>query len=357
MSLLDLSLNNGSRCSEHCIDILRRKNDSTALSGYSDAGNSGLQRAIAESIGSGIGPGNIYLHNGSGPILKQVIPHVIRSKIKSSPWRMLRHLLQKRGYTLIAPYPTYSKIPDKAAASGLSVQLLELRPEDDFKLSADRVAQTLKRGDGLVYLCNPNNPTGQILLSPDKIAGLAERFPQSFFWVDEAYIEYLEGSRSAELVARYPNVACLRSFSFAHGLASIRFGYLVASEKLVKESESQVTEYRVGGLAEELALAALRDDAHLVAIRRESAVERSRFMALNGLGGIEFFESSTNFILGRALGQLSAQQLALGVRERGILIKTFEPNPSHPMEKYFRITLGTSEENSRLIAAFQDVLR
>jgi histidinol-phosphate aminotransferase len=304
---------------------------------------------------------NIYLANGSGPILKQVIPHLIRREIKSRYSRVFKHLFTKNGYPLITPSFTYFKVPLKSMKMGLQVHLLETGPETGFALDLDALRKLLDKQDGLVYIANPNNPTGQLQLTREEIVGLVETYPRSTFWIDEAYVQYMPPEIHlpvSDLVPAHKNLVVSRSFSFAYGLAALHLGYLIAQEDLVKEMESQTTEYRIGKFQEEILLAAIADEQHQDEIRSwtQEAVSTLR-EGLEAIGGIESYPSHCNMLLCRFTDGRLAAPFAQAMQAKGIRIKVFKALGSTGFGAYFRVTTGIPEENQRLIATAEQVLR
>ena len=204
---INLGLNDGTICPKACIDVMQRHKSITSLRNYTTSLNNPVLDTISQI--DGVAPDNIYLANGSGPILKQCIPHLVRSKIKSSPGKIFKHLVSKNGFPIVTGRLTYFKVPLKASKAGLTVKLLPLGKEANWKLRPEDVAAALKETPGLAYICNPNNPTGQLMLTRDEIEGLVKRFPDSIFWVDEAYVQYIskdEHRPLSNLVPKYNNL-------------------------------------------------------------------------------------------------------------------------------------------------------
>ncbi|MGB1699686.1 MAG: aminotransferase class I/II-fold pyridoxal phosphate-dependent enzyme, partial [Nannocystaceae bacterium] len=267
---LNLGLNDGTYAPEASIAALQEFSSRTSLRNYTSPNNDPLREAIAEA--DGVKPENVYLRNGSGPILKQVIPHLVKRAIQSSPSRILRHVINKSGFPIITPRHTYSKVPRKAAGLGLTVEFMPLEPPD-FELDVGEIDRHLRKRDGLVYITTPNNPTGNVLISRTEVERLARTYPRSQFWIDEAYVHYVDPATHAycsDLVPKFNNLVVSRTFSFAYGLAGLRVGYLLAPADLVQTLESQVTDYRIGMLAERACVAGLRDDSHLPFVREKT---------------------------------------------------------------------------------------
>lgn len=352
---LNLGLNDGTYCPQASLDAMQRFSSRTSLRNYTDANNDRLRATIAER--DGVSPEHVFLRNGSGPILKQVVPHIIKEAIKASPRRVARHLLAKNGYPIITPRLTYSKVPRKASELGLTVHMLPLRPEDGFKLDVGLLDARLAKQEGFVYITSPNNPTGNVLITRAQLEPLLQRYPTSTFWIDEAYVQYIDEAEHeyiSPLVARYPNLLVSRTFSFAYGLAGIRVGYLLARPALVKELDKQLTDYRIGMLQEAMVVAGLNDKEHLPFVRAECAREaRLLIDGMNALAGIEAFPTQVNFVFARFTDGRTGAWLKGRMAEHGVLIKAFEPYAGENYDEYFRVTLGVGVENQY----FLDVLR
>ena len=345
-----MALNHGTYCSSACQDVLRRYHSRTALRHYGSADDRELREAIAAV--NGVSWEHVLLGHGSGALLKSAIPYVIEQRIRQSPGRIVRHLALRRGYPITTPRMTYFKVPHGALRMGLGVDLLPLARENQFAFSTSALVARLKRGAALVYLSNPNNPTGNLLLSRDELLPIVQQFPDSTFVVDEAYVEYLAPERQAlcaELVPCRRNLLVLRSFSFAYGLAAARVGYLVADQDLVRELEQKATPHAIGQLSADLVMASLADPEHLPFVRQRTTEERQRLSArLRRHSSLEVYESETNFVLCRLASGWTARQLYDELFRRGVRIKVFDPLGREDFSDYFRVTIGLPEENEFL---------
>jgi histidinol-phosphate aminotransferase len=345
---LNLGLNDGTYCPKACIEVLQGMSSTTDLRNYTSSDNAPLLEVIARI--DGVRPDHIYLANGSGPLLKQCVPALVEKGIRASPLRIARHLLSKNGYPLITPELTYFKVPLKGARLGLQIELLPLTPESGFKLDPAHIRAALKKRPGLVYITNPNNPTGDVLISREDLVPLLEEFREATFWLDEAYIQYIDPEEHAplsDLVPHHPNLVVSRTFSFAYGLAGVRMGYLLARPEWIQEFASKVTDYSFGTLQESLAIAALEDAEHLPFMRRQTREQLAILLAgVRSHEGIEAFDSKSNFFLARFTdGQRTGPVLAEKLAERGIKIKVFAPVKDRTYEAWFRVTLGLPDEN------------
>lgn len=362
---LNLGLNDGTHASEAAMEVMRAfAKDRTGLRNYSTADNDPLREAIAHV--DGVTPRHVYVQCGSGPILKQCVTWLIRNSITSSPRRIASYALRRGGYSIITPRFTYSKVPKKASGGKIRVEFVPLAAENGFTLDMKELDAAIGRRDGLVYIANPNNPTGNVLLSRDQLEPLLQRYPDSIFWIDEAYVQYVDPAEHryvSDLVPKYDNLFVSRTFSFAHGMAAMRIGYLLGPPTIIETFESQVVNYRIGALAEAMAVAALEDEDHLPFVRKVTAEAREQIRTgLAQRSELEAFDSTTNFILFRFRDGRNARFLAEEMKRRGILIKVFEPfvderyGIHERYDEYFRLTVGLPAENERMVAEIIDAL-
>lgn len=353
---MNLGLNDGTYCPQACVEVMARFNTRTSLRNYTDGANQRVLDAIAAH--DGVKPENIYVANGSGPILKQAMQVLIEQGVKSSVTGVLKHLANKSGYPIITPTLTYFKVPIKAENRGLALRWVPLTPESGFTLDMGELEAQIKKGPGLVYIASPNNPTGNVLITREQLIPLLERYPKHTFWIDEAYVQYAEPAVHtpvADLVPKYRNLVVGRTFSFAYGLAGIRMGYLLARPDLIAHLEGQVVNYRLGVLQEELLIAALGDQEHLPWLRQECATQRKLLCdGINAMDGLEAFENSTaNFVLCRTTDGGPAKALTDPIEDAGVHLKTFASVGGQTYPEFFRITLGLAAENLFLLGLIQ----
>lgn len=355
---LNLGLNDGVWMPQACVDHLRGLTTRTALRHYPSETNKHLLEAISRA--NNVGVDHVFVQNGSGPILRQVVPHVIKSQILSSPRRVVRHAVNKSGYPVLTPRFTYGKVPSNAAKLGITYVLLPCGPENGFTVDVPDLARRLDRQDSFVYIVTPNNPTGNVMVSPQALEPVIASHPGSTFFLDEAYVEYLDPSQHstfAPLVPRYKNLMVSRTFSFAWGLAGAHVGYLLGEVGLVQKMRSQLTGYVISKLAEDLCVAALSDKSHLPFLREETARERAFLReGLERHPGIESFPSDTHFVFCRFKDGRTGKELAERMLEKGIKIKTISAIQDHRFDEYFRITLGVRMENAWFLDKLAEVL-
>ena len=246
---------------------------------------------------------------------------------------------------IICP-PTFGMYAVAARIQGAEVREVPLRPERDFALDVDAVLAACDAQTRIVFLCSPNNPTGNALepAAVDKLlAALAGR---SLVVVDEAYIEF-SGDRSlAGSLARYPHLVVLRTLSKAYGLAGARVGSLIADAAIVALLGKVIPPYSIPQLTIEAVFATLA--APQLAVQRERVAqvrgERERLRAaLAAAPGVrKVWPSVANFLL----VDFAAADAALEAARRAkLLIRDMRSVSPHSL----RISVGTPEQNDRLI--------
>jgi histidinol-phosphate aminotransferase len=202
----------------------------------------------------------------------------------------------------------------------------------------------------VVFVCNPNNPTGTSVGAEvfDRfVAGLPEGV---VLVVDEAYFEYVRRGDfpdSLGWVSRRPGTAVLRTFSKIYGLAGLRIGYGVMDAELAGYLERARHPFNVNLLSEAAALAALEDAAHVertLRVNREGAEELTREL---GTLGIEVWPTDANFLLART----GAGSYELLLRE-GVIVR---PMGGFGLPEHVRITIGTPDQNEKLVKALQKI--
>jgi histidinol-phosphate aminotransferase len=202
----------------------------------------------------------------------------------------------------------------------------------------------------LIFLCNPNNPTGN--LSPEwAIRELAELGP--LLVVDETYHEF-SGFTAAPLVAEHPNLVVLRSFSKWAGLAGLRLGYGIMAPELVQRLMAIKQPYNISTATEAALYASLEDTDLLLQRVRKLVEERVRLETmLHKMPGIQVFPSKGNFLLCR-VARRPARQVQEALARQGLFVRYFS---APPIEDCLRITAGFPEHTDRLVAALQQILR
>ncbi len=227
-------------------------------------------------------------------------------------------------------------------------EIAERRLDPPFEIDDAAVAWTGASAADVVFVCSPNNPTGNT--QPlDAIRSLAST-SDGLVIVDEAYVEF-GGDTSLPLVTEHPNVAVVRTFSKAFALAGARIGYVLAAPEVVEDLERVRLPYHMSTLTQAAGLTALRHadeaSAGLDAIR----AERDRIVrALSGIDGVTVFPSQANFVLFQPPGD--AKELWRALLDRGVLIRDL----TEVVPNALRVTAGTTHEVDLFLKALEEVL-
>ena len=291
-----------------------------------------LQRRIREKIGeyTGFDPSHIIAGAGSDELIDQLF-----------------RLFVSSGDTVIDCDPTFGMYSFWARIAGAEIRSV---PRDAaFDVDVPAVLDAIDSNTKMVLLSSPNNPTGNVD-SLDQVRPLLDT--GLLVVMDEAYYEFC-GVTASGLVREYKNLVVLRTFSKWAGLAGLRVGYGIMSPRLVDHIIDIKSPYNVNSAAEAAALASL-DDAEALLDRVKAIVEeRERlFSILNGIRGVAPLPSGGNFILCQ-FGPGRAGTIFDGMAKRGIFLRKF----SHErLRDYFRITVGTPEQNDTVVAALGEVV-
>ncbi|SRR5579884_459990 len=250
-------------------------------------------------------------------------------------------------------YPTYQDYKAAAHAAGCKVQLLfpGLAPTvDDLQSALSGICS----GVDLVFLCNPNNPTGRSL-SADAVRWLIKRHPSALFVIDEAYVDFVD-EESVSLL-RWPlpkNTIVLRSFTKIFSIPGLRLGFAVASQEIIKKLSRLQEPWSVNGTALSVGESLLGEKAFVersrMRLRRE---KKSLFEGLSRIKGLEPIPSETNFLLVRRTDRRSVEPLKRSLIQERVLIRSGS-NFRGLGRSYFRVAVKKEFENRKLIALLKE---
>jgi len=241
------------------------------------------------------------------------------------------------------PVPTYTLYP--ALADIQDCPTIEIPWAQDC-----RIPQELFKTDAaLTFLCNPNAPTATFV-PVDEIARLAQSL-DSVLAVDEAYVDFSDDN-CLRLLERFDNVIVLRSLSKGYSLAGLRFGYGLASERIIDAMIKVKDSYNVNVATQAAAAAALADRDYFRTNVEKIKQQRTRLTTALRELGFEVPESQTNFLLVRVT-ELSAPQIYEELTRRNIYIRYFK---TAGLQDRLRITVGTAQQNDALLGALAEVL-
>jgi histidinol-phosphate aminotransferase len=225
--------------------------------------------------------------------------------------------------------------------------LLALSLDEPWAISTRDVARALAAEPSIVFVCSPNNPTGNA--HPVEVVAELAAGANALIVVDEAYIEF-GGRSAAALVAGHPNVAVVRTFSKAFALAGARIGYCLASPEVIDDLRRVRLPYHLSALTQAAGLIALRHKDDALAILDAVRQERDRILAELPPLEVRAFPSDANFVLFRP--PRPAQEVWRELLDRGVLVR----DVTSVVPGCLRVTAGTPEEVDRFLSALKEVL-
>jgi len=304
---------------------------------YPDPLGGDLKRALAAH--HGVESTQILLGNGSHELLMQF------AQVFAGP-----------GVDIVASRYGFAVYALAAQAAGATLRLADAYPREHAMPRGhdlDAIAAAVTPATRLVYLANPNNPTGT-WFATDAFHQLLHAMPRDIlFVVDEAYAEYATDPAlpsAVALLSGHPNLIVTRTFSKAYGLAGLRVGYALAHPGLIAVMERVRESFNVNNVGLAAATAALADQQHVASVRERNAAERERVAANLRERGHFVHPSQTNFLLVEFGAQTPAIEAALIAR--GVVLR---PMGGYGLSECLRITVGTPEENQRLLRALDEV--
>ena len=278
---------------------------------------------------------NILLGAGSGEILKVCDDAFLA-----------QHRL------IVGPDPTYESV--YVYATNSKADAIKVPLTDDHRTDIPGMIRAVKnnyRDVGFVYVCNPNNPTGQIV-PKQEIKQLLDSMPSDVpVLIDEAYHHYVDNPDYAEsipYVREGRNVIIARTFSKIAGLAGMRLGYAVAPKELIDKMRL-VANGSINVLVKYAGLAALKDQDHETLIRKRNAESRKKTMAELKAYGYEVIPSEANFFM-VDIGE-DVDTAGFAFLDKGILVGRKFPS----MDGWLRVSVGTEDEMSRFVTAFKEI--
>ena len=254
-----------------------------------------------------------------------------------------------RDAILICP-PTFGMYQVYAAIQGASVRRVPLRREEGFALDEPALMAAMDAPPKLVFLCSPNNPTGNEIDHAVVARVCQSMTGHGLVVIDEAYFDFIEGQSMLSLRQQYPHVVILRTLSKAHGLAGARCGALIADPDVIDLLSRILPPYGLPTPSIEAALASLEGDTMTLMGKRIEALREQRARMAVALakvpGVLRVYPSAANFLLIEAA---DPGALVAAARRHGVLIRDYSNDTDLPGA--LRISIGTEQQNDLLLAA------
>jgi histidinol-phosphate aminotransferase len=295
---------------------------------YPDGNAFYLKRKLAGKLG--VSPTNLILGNGSNEIIEFV-----------------GHALMEPGTDVITSQYCFAVYPIVARLFGANLVTV---PARDYGHDLPALLRAITPATRVVFVANPNNPTGTLAPAADIDRFLDEIPPHVLVALDEAYIEFLE--TPGDLLPRVrdgklPNVLLMRTFSKIYGLAGLRLGYGIGHPELIAALEKVRQPFNVNSLVQAGALAALDDSEHILRTRRNNAEGLKFFEAAFRENGLRFIPSVANFVMVH-VGE--GQRVCDAMQKLGVIVR---PMAGYQLPEWIRISVGTPAENQRCLEALK----
>lgn len=302
------------------------------LNRYPDGSGFYLRQALAKK--HGVSQDQVVLGNGSNELIELLVRTFLRP-----------------GDEAVVPHPSFVVYPMIVQAAGGIRVMVMLK---DYRMDLEAMARAVTPLTKIVFIANPNNPTAT-MVTADEVETFMGRIPDRTIVVfDEAYMEFAFGPDfpdTLNYVKQGRRVVTLRTFSKATSLAGLRVGYGIADADAISLMNRIRQPFNVNSLAQVAALAALEDEAHVLECVRMNEAGRHYLYEEFKTLGIRYVPSRANFILvdvGRSAADIYQKLL-----QQGVIVRPMTP---FGMETALRITVGTPEENRKLVKALKAVL-
>jgi len=297
---------------------------------YPDGSGFYLCKAVAAKLG--LAPENVILGNGSNEVIE-----------------FLGHAFLNPGDDVIIFQ--YAFIIYKLLATSFAARTIEL-PTPNFQQDLGATLDAITPKTRLIFIPNPNNPTGS-LISQRAMDSFMSRVSENIVVVfDEAYFEFLDDPPDTlQYVREGRNVVVLRTFSKIHGLAGLRIGYGIATADLIEILHKTRQPFNVNSIAQAGALAALEDDAHIRETKRVIDEGRAYLQEQFSEMQVSFVPAVANFVMVNVGDGCAVFEKLL---RRKIIVR---PLKGYGLPEWVRITVGTMEENRKLIGALRELIR
>ena len=312
-----------------------------------------MQRALAETWLYPDGSGHVLKHKLAAKLGVDV-NQITLGNGSNDALVLLAETFLKPGLEAVYSQYAFAVYPIAIQATGAKgVMVPALPPGSKMELGHDlaAMARAINANTRVVFIANPNNPTGTWMPAAELEAFIAAVPRHVIVALDEAYFEYTEGlglQNGVEWLDRYPNLVVFRTFSKAYGLAGVRVGYAVSHPSVADMLNRVRQAFNVSAVGLAGAAAALDDMAHVNAAVKVAVAERARVAARLTRLGTRVVPSAGNFLLLHA--GANARQRFDALLRKGIIVR---PVGNYQLPEHLRVTLGTVEQNERFLSAWE----
>ncbi|MCQ2455364.1 MAG: histidinol-phosphate aminotransferase family protein [Clostridia bacterium] len=257
------------------------------------------------------------------------------------------------GDPVLILWPSYDNFRLTAEVNGAKLYFSELT--DKFEFDFNKFSSDIERiNPSLVYICNPNNPTGT-LVTPDQIKNLLTAFPDTMFLIDEAYSEFSKVSVNS-YVTEYDNLLVTHTMSKAFALANFRFGYLVSSKENIKDISRIRNPKNITTFTQNAVIAALSDVDYMWKYVEEVNSAKKWFTEeINSLDSrVKVYHSNGNFVLIKCADVQIKDKIVERLAENNIFVR--DVNQSETLKNCFRVTIGNRKDMEKVFDNLKKIL-
>ncbi len=317
--------------SKSCVEVVEKSLSN--LNRYPDMNGHDLKKALSDH--HGIPPERIILGSGSEGVMTYIAKAFlgVGDEVLTSSNSFI-------GFYIIAK------------ASGASLKLIS--PRESHQFDMETIEKSITPKTKIIYLANPNNPTGTIITKSELESLLKKCPPNIIIIMDEAYFEYAKDHKSYpnSLDYNYPNIISLRTFSKAYGLAALRVGYGVASEEIVTTLTKVKPPFEPNLLGQAAACEALKDQDHIKQGIIENKTEYERLFNYLKDKNLNPIPSFTNFVTFFTKSAENSDWLFEQLLNQGVIIRKLGANNMHD---FIRISIGTKQEMDHFYESFDKI--
>ncbi|WHH56892.1 histidinol-phosphate transaminase [Petroclostridium sp. X23] len=318
-------------CSSKAKDAMMEVMNTPGL--YPDANSTELRNALAKKMK--LKPEQLFFGAGSDGII-EMIP-----KAFIDP--------DDEAIMAVPSFPLYETNTKLAGGICIGIPL-----DKDYFFDLDAMEEKINDKTKLIWLCNPNNPTGTMYTKEQQDAFL-EKVPDHVVVVlDEAYYEYVtrdDYPESLQLLDKYNNIIILRTFSKIYGLASARIGYAISNEKIISYLERVRSPFNVSSYAQAAATASLEDDTFKKTSYLTNKENKEYLYSTFDKLGLVYLPSETNFVMVNV--NRSSKEVFQSLLHKGIIVR---PGYLYGMDTWLRVTIGLREECEEFVKALKETV-
>ncbi|MFH0889838.1 MAG: histidinol-phosphate transaminase [Candidatus Aenigmatarchaeota archaeon] len=263
---------------------------------------------------------------------------------------MIAHTFIENGDEVLIPVPTFHRYEFHTDLMGGTPVFCEMN--ENFEIDAGKLLEKATDKTKIIFLCDPNNPTG--LAIDDTIKENIIRRFHGIVVIDEALAD-TAGINGSKLVDKHDNLIVVRSFSKTFGIASLRVGYIISNEKIVREVKKTSSPFKVNGLAQEAALEALRDKDYIR--KSKEFIDKEKNFLFDSLKtiGMKFTDTkTTNFLLDITPTGLSTSEFVDRLKEKNVIVTNatvFRVSE----DKFVRVCISDHESNAKFIDVIREI--